>query len=194
MLLSDIHIKILQEWSAKQAKPLIFPYRAEQVQPASYDVLLGIDMLVPYGDEIIRVGRDTPTYYKYPLPDVLEPGQFVLCHTIEKVTFPSFLAGKFEGKSSLGRIGLMTHVTAGFIDPGFSGQLTLEVKNVGPSPLWLEPGIPIGQIAFQLLSMPSERPYGSRGLGSHYQDSRGVVGSKTSMSLLSDAVEGTRIT
>ena len=96
-------------------------------------------------------------------------------HTQEVFKFPSYIAGKFEGKSGLGRMGLMTHVTAGFIDPGFEGQLTLELHNVGPYSLVLNEGIKIGQVAFYQVNQV-ENPYG--GKGSHYQGSMGVVGAR----------------
>jgi dCTP deaminase len=98
--------------------------------------------------------------------------------TIESVTLPNDIAAKIEGRSSLGRLGLVIHATAGFIDPGFSGQVTLEISNISNLPIKLYPGMRIGQIAFFLMSSPVSRPYGSKGLGSKYQDQRGPTASK----------------
>ena len=102
----------------------------------------------------------------------------MLFETAETIRLPPDISGKFEGKSSLGRIGLMTHVSAGLVDPGYHGVLTLEVYNCGPLDLYVTPGIRIGQIAFTRLEAPAERPYGSPGLGSHYQDSKSVTGGR----------------
>ena len=108
----------------------------------------------------------------------IQPRELVLFETAEIITLPADISGKFEGKSSLGRIGLMTHISAGFVDPGFVGVLTLEVYNCGPYNLYLTPGMRIGQVAFIRLETPAERPYGSPGLGSHYQDSESVTGGR----------------
>ncbi len=106
-------------------------------------------------------------------PFVLHPGEFVLGSTFESVSLPDDLAGRLEGKSSLGRLGLLTHSTAGFIDPGFSGHITLELSNVANLPITLWPGMKIGQLCLFRLSSPAERPYGSEGVGSRYQGQRG---------------------
>ena len=119
---------------------------------------------------------NTPSYTELWLPYVLEPDEFILAHTEETLTLPNDIAGKFEGKSSLGRLGLMTHITAGFIDPGFCGNLTLEIKNAGPHEIVLADGALIGQVAFYRLEFPAQRPYGSEGLDSKYQNSEGVIG------------------
>ena len=102
-------------------------------------------------------------------PFVLHPGEFVLGSTLEVVTLPDDLAGRLEGKSSLGRLGLLTHSTAGFIDPGFTGHITLELSNVANLPIALYFGMRIGQISFFKMSSPVDRPYGSPELGSKYQ-------------------------
>jgi len=110
---------------------------------------------------------------------VLHPGEFVLASTLEKFTLPTDLAGRLEGKSSLGRLGLLTHSTAGFIDPGFSGYITLELSNVANLPMTLWPGMKVGQLALFTMSSPAETPYGTGALGSKYQGQRGPTPSKS---------------
>ncbi|MFL6127501.1 MAG: dCTP deaminase [Mycobacteriales bacterium] len=112
-------------------------------------------------------------------PFVLHPGEFVLGSTLEVVTLPDDLAGRLEGKSSLGRLGLLTHSTAGFIDPGFTGHITLELSNVATLPIILHPGMKIGQLCLFRLSSPSEQPYGSAVYGSRYQGQRGPTPSRS---------------
>lgn len=109
---------------------------------------------------------------------VLHPGEFVLSSTLEKFRLPANLAGRLEGKSSLGRLGLLTHSTAGFIDPGFEGHITLELSNVANLPITLWPGMKVGQLALFTMSSPAETPYGSGALGSKYQGQRGPTPSK----------------
>src|ERR1700710_2391692 len=106
-------------------------------------------------------------------PFVLHPGEFVLGSTLEQVALADDLAGRLEGKSSLGRLGLLTHSTAGFIDPGFTGHITLELSNVANLPITLWPGMQIGQLCLFRLSSPAEHPYGSAIYGSRYQGQRG---------------------
>lgn len=103
----------------------------------------------------------------------LAPGQFVLGTTVERFEIPPYMSARIEGKSTLGRLGLVVHVTAGFVDPGFKGQLTLELRNVGSFHILLRPGMAISQVSFSPLTSQSERPYGSDGLGSHYQGQEG---------------------
>jgi len=110
---------------------------------------------------------------------VLHPGEFVLASTLEVITLGDQLAGRLEGKSSLGRLGLLTHSTAGFIDPGFSGHVTLELSNVANLPIRLWPGMKIGQLCIFRLSSPSEHPYGSAVYGSRYQGQRGPTPSRS---------------
>jgi dCTP deaminase len=110
---------------------------------------------------------------------VLHPGEFVLASTFEVVTLPDDVAARLEGKSSLGRLGLLTHSTAGFIDPGFSGHVTLELSNVATLPIMLWPGMKIGQLCFFRLSSPAEHPYGSAKYGSRYQGQRGPTPSRS---------------
>jgi dCTP deaminase len=112
-------------------------------------------------------------------PFVLHPGEFVLASTLEVITLGDQLAGRLEGKSSLGRLGLLTHSTAGFIDPGFSGHVTLELSNVATLPIKLWPGMKIGQLCIFRLSSPAEHPYGSAVYGSRYQGQRGPTPSRS---------------
>ncbi|HEY7174211.1 MAG TPA: dCTP deaminase, partial [Micromonosporaceae bacterium] len=112
-------------------------------------------------------------------PFVLHPGEFVLASTLEVITLGDQLAGRLEGKSSLGRLGLLTHSTAGFIDPGFSGHVTLELSNVANLPINLWPGMKIGQLCMFRLSSPAEHPYGSAVYGSRYQGQRGPTPSRS---------------
>ena len=110
---------------------------------------------------------------------ILHPGEFVLGSTYERITLPDDVAARLEGKSSLGRLGLLTHSTAGFIDPGFSGHVTLELANVATLPIKLYSGMKIGQLCFFRLSSPAEHPYGSAKYGSRYQGQRGPTPSRS---------------
>jgi dCTP deaminase len=161
------------------------PWDVEMLQPSSIDVRL---------DRYFRVFQNSrythidPSQQQDELttsvetPDgeqfVLHPGEFVLGSTFERVGLPDDLAGRLEGKSSLGRLGLLTHSTAGFIDPGFTGHITLELSNVANLPITLWPGMKIGQLCLFRLSSPAERPYGSEGVGSRYQGQRGPTPSR----------------
>nr|WP_231375953.1 dCTP deaminase [Corynebacterium aquatimens] len=163
----------------------IDPFDAAMVQPSSIDVRL---------DNLFRVfnnSRYTHIDPKEEMPDlttlvevgtdepfVLHPGEFVLASTLETFTLPADLAGRLEGKSSLGRLGLLTHSTAGFIDPGFCGHITLELSNVANLPITLWPGMKVGQLALFTMTSPAETPYGSGALGSKYQGQRGPTPSK----------------
>jgi len=111
-------------------------------------------------------------------PFMLHPGEFVLGSTLERVEVPDDLVARLEGKSSLGRLGLLIHSTAGFVDAGFAGQLTLELSNVSSLPITLYPGMKIGQISFQQMTTPADRPYGSGELGSKYLNQRGPMPSR----------------
>jgi dCTP deaminase len=161
------------------------PFDVEMLQPSSIDVRL---------DRFFRVFNNTKYTHIDPsqqqdeltslveTPEgeqfVLHPGEFVLGSTYEMVTLPDDLAGRLEGKSSLGRLGLLTHSTAGFIDPGFSGHITLELSNVANLPITLHPGMKIGQLCLFKLSSPAEHPYGSAQAGSRYQGQRGPTPSR----------------
>ena len=112
-------------------------------------------------------------------PFILHPGEFVLGSTYELVSLPDDIAARLEGKSSLGRLGLMTHSTAGFIDPGFSGHVTLELANVATLPVKLWPGMKIGQLSFFRTSSPVDNPYGSGPYGNRYQGQRGPTASRS---------------
>lgn len=152
------------------------PFDPALVQPSSVDVRLG---------EWLRVFDPHPGIdLRQPLPEgltapvkaegyTLYPGEFVLGSTAEHLTLGDDIASRLEGKSSRGRLGLAAHVCAGFIDPGFSGEITLELSNVGPYPLTLGAGMKIGQLVFEAMSSPVARPYGSSGLQSKYQGQRG---------------------
>ncbi|WP_427869952.1 dCTP deaminase [Leucobacter luti] len=110
---------------------------------------------------------------------ILHPGEFVLGSTYEQVSLPDDIAARLEGKSSLGRLGLLTHSTAGFIDPGFEGHVTLELSNVATLPIRLWPGMKIGQLCFFRLSSPAERPYGAGATFSRYRGQRGPTASRS---------------
>jgi dCTP deaminase len=182
MLLSDGDIR----GEIDAGRVVLEPYDPAMVQPSSVDVRL---------DRFFRVFEN----HRYPHidpsseqpdltrlvetsgsePFVLHPGEFVLASTFEVVTLPDDVAARLEGKSSLGRLGLLTHSTAGFIDPGFSGHVTLELSNVATLPIMLWPGMKIGQLCFFRLSSPSEHPYGSARYGSRYQGQRGPTPSRS---------------
>jgi len=162
------------------------PYDEAMVQPSSVDVRLDkyfrlfdnhkYPFIDPAEDQpdltrLIEIERDEPF--------ILHPGEFVLGSTFEVVTMPDDLAARLEGKSSLGRLGLLTHSTAGFIDPGFSGHVTLELSNVATLPIKLWSGMRVGQLCFFRLSSPTENPYGSAKYGSRYQGQRGPTASRS---------------
>jgi dCTP deaminase len=119
--------------------------------------------------ELVEVGAE---------PFILHPGEFVLGSTLERVRLPDDLVGRLEGKSSLGRLGLLIHSTAGFIDPGFDGHVTLELSNVANLPITIYAGMKIGQLSFVQLSEPAGAPYGSGALGSKYQGQQGPTPSR----------------
>ncbi len=162
------------------------PFEDDLIQPSSVDVRL---------DNLFRVFNNTRYTHIDPAqrqddlttlvepkvdePFVLHPGEFVLGATLERCTLPDDLAGRLEGKSSLGRLGLLTHSTAGFIDPGFSGHITLELSNVANLPITLWPGMKIGQLCLLRLTSPAEHPYGSTKAGSKYQGQRGPTPSRS---------------
>ena len=182
MLLSDRDI--LSEIDAKRVA--LDPFDEAMVQPSSVDVRLDRFFRVfenhryphidPSADQPDLTRQVEPAGEE---PFILHPGEFVLGSTYEVVTLPDDVAARLEGKSSLGRLGLLTHSTAGFIDPGFSGHVTLELSNVATLPIKLWPGMKIGQLCFFRLSSPSEHPYGSEKYGSRYQDQRGPTPSRS---------------
>src|SRR5881392_1213055 len=155
------------------------------VQPSSIDVRLDRYFRVfenhkyPHIDPSVEQSELTRTVVpEGDEPFILHPGEFVLASTYEVISLPDDLASRLEGKSSLGRLGLVTHSTAGFIDPGFSGHVTLELSNLATLPIKLWPGMKIGQLCMFRLSSPAEHPYGSERYGSRYQDQRGPTPSK----------------
>jgi len=161
------------------------PYDERSLQPSSIDLRL---------DRLFRVFRNhtAPVIdVKLDLEDLTElitvadegvfllhPGEFVLGATLERVSIPDDLVARLEGKSSLARLGLLIHSTAGFIDPGFNGHITLELSNVATLPITLYPRMKIGQISFVAMTTPAEHPYGSGTLGSKYQGQRGPTPSR----------------
>ena len=181
MILSDRDIK-----AAIEAERIgIDPYEPDNVQPSSVD--LRVDRffrvfenhLYPYIDP--KTAQPDLTQERAVSPDgrfILHPGKFVLGATLERIHLPDDLVARLEGKSSLGRIGLLIHSTAGFVDPGFNGFLTLELANVANLPIAIYPGMLIGQISFYELSSPAEHPYGSLWAGSKYQGQRGPTASR----------------
>lgn len=182
VLLSDRDIR-----SAIDAGDLLIePYDAELVQPSSVDVRMDRFFRVFNNSKYTHIDPREPQEELTSLVEVeegelfvLHPGEFVLASTLEKFTLPDHLAGRLEGKSSLGRLGLLTHSTAGFIDPGFNGYITLELSNVANLPIVLWPGMKVGQLAIFKMSSPAETPYGSGKLGSKYQGQRGPTPSKS---------------
>ncbi len=162
------------------------PYEPGLVQPSSVDVRLDRWFRVFNNSRYTHIDPsqqqdDLTSLREVPddEPFVLHPSEFVLASTLEVVTLPDDLAGRLEGKSSLGRLGLLTHSTAGFIDPGFSGHVTLELSNVANLPIMLWPGMKIGQLCLFRLSSPAEHPYGSAVYGSRYQGQRGPTPSRS---------------
>lgn len=147
---------------------VVEPTSPSMVQPASLEVRLAAQMRLVEPD-----GSHTSVELTDGAHLVMPPGARVLASTMERVVLPANMLAKFEGKSTLGRRWLLTHVTAGFIDPGFAGTITLELANIGPHDLQLEPGQRIGQLAFAWLTTSAVRPYGHPELGSHYQHQDG---------------------
>ncbi|WP_374928406.1 dCTP deaminase [Kytococcus sedentarius] len=185
MLLSDRDISARIDAGDDSAVRLD-PWDPSMLQPSSIDVRLDRYFRLfdnhkyPFIDpaqeqpELTRLVEVAPDE-----PFVLHPGEFVLGSTYEQITLPIDIAARVEGKSSLGRLGLLTHATAGFVDPGFSGHVTLELSNVATLPIVLHPGMKIGQLCFFQLSSPAEHPYGSSKYGSHYQGQRGPTASRS---------------
>jgi dCTP deaminase len=163
---------------------IVDPHEPDQVQPASMDLRLGRDLLALSGHAgVIDPAVDQSSrFYRQHLDDGswfdLYPGMFVLASTHELLQLPDDLAARWEGKSSLGRLGLLTHVTAGFIDPGFRGHITLELANVTSHPIRLWPGMRIGQLCLYTLAGIPFHPYGSTSAGSHYQGQVGPTASR----------------
>jgi dCTP deaminase len=182
MLLSDRDIRA----QIDAGRIALEPYEPDMIQPSSIDVRLdkffrvfdnhkyaAIDPSIEQPDLTRLVEVDGDKAF------VLHPGEFVLGSTYESITLPDDVAARLEGKSSLGRLGLLTHSTAGFIDPGFTGNVTLELSNTATLPINLWPGMKIGQFCFFQLSSPAEHPYGSTSYGSRYRGQRGPTASKS---------------
>jgi len=164
------------------------PFDPELVQPSSIDVRLDHQFRVFNNHLHTHIDPrerqdDLTTLVEVPEgePFVLHPGEFVLASTLETVALGDQLAARLEGKSSLGRLGLLVHSTAGWIDPGFTGQVTLELSNVARLPIRLWPGMRLGQLCVFQLTSPAQRPYGSPGLGSRYQGQQGPTPSRAGM-------------
>ncbi|HIY24298.1 MAG TPA: dCTP deaminase [Candidatus Brachybacterium merdigallinarum] len=184
MLLSDRDIRL--EIDAGRVR--LDPFDAPMIQPASVDVRIDrffrlfdnhkyamIDPAIEQ-TELTRLVTVEPDK-----PYMLHPGEFVLASTFERITLPDDIAARLEGKSSLGRLGLLTHSTAGFIDPGFSGHITLELSNMATLPVALWPGMKIGQLCFFRLSSPAQNPYGSAGNLNRYLGQRGPTASRSAL-------------
>ncbi|MCG2799020.1 MAG: dCTP deaminase [Cellulomonas sp.] len=191
MLLSDRDIRA--ELGA--GRVVLEPYDPVMVQPSSVDVRLDkfFRLFDNHRYQVIDPAAEQPELtHLVEVPDgepfVLHPGEFVLGSTYEQVTLPDDVAARLEGKSSLGRLGLLTHSTAGFVDPGFSGHVTLELSNVATLPILLWPGMKVGQLCFFRLSSPAEHPYGSSVYGSRYQGQRGPTASRSWQSFHRTAV------
>jgi dCTP deaminase len=155
---------------------VVDPWEPEHVQPASVDLRLGDSFRVFDNHRITAIDlREVPTNLTSEIkvgpddPFVIHPGEFCLGRTLEWVELPDDIVATVEGKSSLGRLGLIVHATAGFVDPGWKGTLTLELNNLTRVPIKLYPGLLIAQLSFMALDRAAERPYGSPELGSHYQ-------------------------
>ena len=181
MILSD---RTLREEIAS-GRILIEPFVPDNVQPSSIDLTVDryfrvfrnhtarvIDVKENQEDltELVEIGADDVF--------ILHPGEFVLGATAERIGVPDDLVARIEGKSSLGRLGLLIHSTAGFIDPGFDGHITLELANVANLPITIYPGMKIGQVSFLRMTSPAEHPYGSTAAGSKYQGQRGPTPSR----------------
>jgi len=165
---------------------LLDPYDPAMVQPSSIDVRLDrfFRLFDNHKYPFIDPAQEQPELTRLVEVDadeafILHPGEFVLASTLEQVSLADDIAARVEGKSSLGRLGLLTHATAGFVDPGFSGHVTLELSNVATLPIKLWPGMKIGQLCFFQLSSPAEHPYGTQKRGSHYQGQRGPTASRS---------------
>ena len=193
MLLSDRDIRA----EIDSGRVALTPYDPSMLQPASIDVRLDrwfrlfdnhrYAVIDPSKEQdqltrLVDVGPNEPF--------VLHPGEFVLGATYERVTLPEDIAARLEGKSSLGRLGLLTHSTAGFIDPGFTGHVTLELSNTATMPILLWPGMKVGQLCFFRLSSPAQAPYGQGATGSRYQGQRGPTASRSHLNFHRTVIEG----
>ncbi len=190
MVLSDRSVKE----EIERGRIVIDPLDLSCIQPASVDIHLDKKLLIfktwrhPFYidvrqnlddlTELVEIREDAPFF--------LQPGEFVLASTLESIALPDDIVGRLEGKSSLGRIGLLIHSTAGYVDPGWKGHLTLELSNVAKLPITLYYKMKIGQVSFLRLTTAAERTYGAEGLGSKYQGQTGPTASR----YYQDFVEG----
>jgi dCTP deaminase len=181
MILSDRTIR--EELKAGRIE--IEPFDETAIQPSSVDLRLGrfFRVFLNHTTRVIDVKENQENLT--PLVEIgdddafiLHPGEFVLGSTLERVALPTDLVARLEGKSSLGRLGLLIHSTAGFVDAGWNGHLTLELSNVANLPITLYPGMKIGQISFLKMTTAADRPYGSKETGSKYQGQRGPTPSR----------------
>jgi dCTP deaminase len=170
-VLSDATIRELIE----SGRIKIDPFDPSMIQPASVDIRLGNSFRVFHNHRIQSIDladppRDLTEHVEIDAEGqfVIHPGEFVLGRTAELLELPDDIVSRIEGKSSIGRLGLVVHATAGFVDPGFRGTLTLEITNFNSVPIVLRPGLPIAQLSFMALDRPAEKPYGHPDLGSHY--------------------------
>lgn len=184
MLLSDRDIRAQIE----SKRVGVEPFAESMIQPSSVDVRLDkfFRVFENHKYEVIDPALEQPELTREIIAEdgeafILHPGEFVLASTYEVITLPDDIAGRLEGKSSLGRLGLLTHSTAGFIDPGFSGHITLELSNVANLPVKLYPGMKIGQLCLIKLSSAAEYPYGSAQYLNRYQGQRGPTPSRSFM-------------
>jgi len=171
MVLSDRTIRL----EMAKGRIVVDPCDPDDIQPSSIDLHLGGDFQVfrnsryPYIDPAReQPGLTEPVTASVEEPFVLHPGEFSLGTTVERIALPDDVVGRLEGKSSLGRLGLLIHSTAGYVDPGWDGTLTLELSNVANLPILLVPGMKIGQISFSQMTTAVDRPYGHPELGSKY--------------------------
>jgi len=181
MMLSDRSLREALDAGRIEVEPL----GDNAIQPSSIDLRLAPQFRIfrNHTRAVIDVKQDLSDLTEMvEIPDeapfILHPGEFVLGSTYERVKVPNDLVARIEGKSSLGRLGLLIHSTAGFVDAGWNGQLTLELSNVASLPITLYPGMKIGQISFMQMTTPADNPYGSGEVGSKYQDQQGPVASR----------------
>lgn len=151
-----------------------------QYQPASLEVTLGPKFVFPWEDKDERNWTDCAIW----------PGQFVLGTTLEHIELPNYIVAQINGKSSWARRGLQVHATAGFIDPGFKGEITLEMYNMSYKPIWLQPGMEIAQLVFTYMTGVADRPYGHPELGSHYQNQIGPTRARVDKPLFGKGSKG----
>ncbi|MFB6103495.1 MAG: dCTP deaminase [Halobacteriaceae archaeon] len=184
MILSDRDIRRRLEDGSLVVEPLADPDL--QIQPASIDLRLGREFLEFRRSNIPSIHpdseREVDEYVEETVIDadeefVVHPGDFVLGTTVERVAIPDDLVAHVEGRSSLGRLAIVVHATAGLADPGYRGQITLELSNLGTAPVALSPGMRVSQLTFTELSSPAERPYGAE-RGSKYQEQAGPQASR----------------